>query len=337
MTGEAVPMYKSKIASLGKNVPENIVTNADLEKLMDTSDEWIVERTGIRERRFVTPPCGASQLALPAVLEAITNAGLTKNDIDLIIVATTTPEHLTPGTSSYLQALLELPNVPTLDIRVQCSGFIYGLAIADAFIKTGQYKNILLVGVEVQSVGLNLTTVGRDIAVLFGDGAGAAVITRSTDESAILSTHLFGDGRYANELWVEAPDGSKRPRLSKEMLDEGKHYPKMNGRQVFKHAVTKFPEVINIALEANNLNKSDITLIIPHQANLRITEAVAQRLEIPMSQVYSNIHKYGNTTAASIPLAMYDALQEGRYKKGDYLILAAFGSGFTWASAALRW
>jgi len=330
-------MYKSKIAGIGKSVPENVVTNFDLEKLMDTSNEWIIERTGIRERRFVTPPCGASQLALPAAREAIAKAGLTKNDIDYIIVATTTPEHLTPGTSSYLQALLELPNIPTLDIRVQCCGFIYGLSIADAYIKTGQYKNILLVGVEIQSVGLNLTTAGRDIAVLFGDGAGAVVVTRTTDESAILSTHLFGDGRYANELWVEAPDGSQNPRISKEMLDEGKQYPFMNGRQVFKHAVTKFPEVINIALEANNLKKSDIALIIPHQANLRITEAVAQRLEITLDQIYSNIHKYGNTTAASIPLAMYDALQEGKFKNGDYLILAAFGSGFTWASAVLRW
>lgn len=330
-------MYKSKIAGIGKSVPENIVTNADLEKLMDTSNEWIVERTGIRERRFVTPPCGAGQLALPAALEAIANAGLTKNDIDLILVATTTPEHLAPGTSSYLQALLELPNIPTLDIRVQCCGFVYALSIADAYIKTGAFQHILVIGVEVQSVGLNLTTAGRDIAVLFGDGAGAAVVTRSTDESAILSTHLYGDGRFANELWVEAPDGTQRPRISKEMLDEGKHYPYMNGRQVFKHAVTKFPEVIKVAMQANGLTLNDITLIIPHQANLRITEAVAQRLEITMDKIYSNIHKYGNTTAASIPLAMYDALHEGRFKKGDNVILAAFGSGFTWASAALRW
>ncbi len=330
-------MYKSKIAGLGVSVPENIITNADLEKLMDTSDAWIVERTGIRERRFVTQPCGAAQLALPAALEAIQSAGLQKSDIDLLIVATTTPEHSFPGTSSYLQALLELPGVPTLDIRVQCSGFIYGLSIADAFIKTGQYKNILVIGVEIQSVGLNLTTAGRDIAVLFGDGAGAVVVNRSVNDSAILSTHLYGDGRFANELWIDAPIGDRNPRISKEMLDEGRQYPKMNGRQVFKHAITKFPEVVMTAIQANNLTKDDITLIIPHQANLRITEAVAQRLEIRPDQIYSNIHKYGNTTAASIPLAMYDALREGRYQTGDYIILAAFGSGFTWASAAIRW
>jgi 3-oxoacyl-[acyl-carrier-protein] synthase-3 len=330
-------MYKSKIASIGKNVPDNVITNADLEKLMDTSDEWIVERTGIRERRFVTQPCGSAQLALPAALEAIENAGLAKSEVDFILVATTSPEHLFPGTSSYLQALLELPGVPTLDIRVQCSGFVYALSIADAYIKTGLYKNILVVGVEVQSVGLNLSTAGRDTAVLFGDGAGAVIVSRSDSESAILSTHLFGDGRFANELWVEAPLGDRGPRISPEMLAEGRQYPKMNGRQVFKHAITKFPEVINIALAANNLKVNDVALIIPHQANLRITEAVAQRLEITMEKIYSNIHKYGNTTAASIPLAMYDALEEKRYKKGDYLILAAFGSGFTWASAALRW
>jgi 3-oxoacyl-[acyl-carrier-protein] synthase-3 len=330
-------MYKSKIASIGKNVPDNVITNADLEKLMDTSDEWIVERTGIRERRFVTQPCGSAELALPAALEAIENAGLAKSEVDFILVATTSPEHLFPGTSSYLQALLELPGVPTLDIRVQCSGFVYALSIADAYIKTGLYKNILVVGVEVQSVGLNLSTAGRDTAVLFGDGAGAVIVSRSDSESAILSTHLFGDGRFANELWVEAPLGDRGPRISPEMLAEGRQYPKMNGRQVFKHAITKFPEVINIALAANNLKVNDVALIIPHQANLRITEAVAQRLEITMEKIYSNIHKYGNTTAASIPLAMYDALEEKRYKKGDYLILAAFGSGFTWASAALRW
>jgi 3-oxoacyl-[acyl-carrier-protein] synthase-3 len=211
------------------------------------------------------------------------------------------------------------------------------LSIADAFIKTGQYKNILVIGVEIQSVGLNLTTAGRDIAVLFGDGAGAVVVNRSVNDSAILSTHLYGDGRFANELWIDAPIGDRNPRISKEMLDEGRQYPKMNGRQVFKHAITKFPEVVMTAIQANNLTKDDITLIIPHQANLRITEAVAQRLEIRPDQIYSNIHKYGNTTAASIPLAMYDALREGRYQTGDYIILAAFGSGFTWASAAIRW
>lgn len=330
-------MYRSKIASIGMHVPDNIVTNFDLEKLMDTSNEWIVERTGIRERRFVTQPCGASQLALPACLEAIEKAGISKEDVDMIIVATTTPEHSFPGTSSFLQALLDIPGVPTLDIRVQCCGFVYGLAIADAFVRAGFYKNVLLVGVEVQSIGLNLTTAGRDTAVLFGDGAGAVIVTRSDDDSMILSHHLFGDGRFAKELWIEAPVGYQSPRITKEMIDEGRHFPKMNGRQVFKNAVTRFPEVIEIAMKANNLTIDDVALIIPHQANLRITEAVAERLGTTLDKVYSNIHKYGNTTAASIPIAMYEAYAEGKFKKGDYIILAAFGSGFTWASSAIRW
>ncbi|MCK4296537.1 MAG: ketoacyl-ACP synthase III [Candidatus Marinimicrobia bacterium] len=330
-------MYKSKIAGIGANVPENVITNFDLEKLMDTSNEWILERTGIHERRFITQPTGAAELALPACIKAVKNAGIDKSDIDLIIVATLTPEHLCPGTSSFLQVLLELPGVPTLDIRVQCSGFIYGLSIADQFIKTGQYKNILLIGVEIQSVGLNLSTEGRDIAVLFGDGAGAAVISRSYNDSVILSTHLFGDGRYAKDLWIEAPVGYQNPRISAKMLEEGKQYPIMNGRHVFKHAIVRFPEVVRTALKANNWTIDDVDMVIPHQANQRITEAIAKRLELPLEKVYSNIHKYGNTTAASIPLAIYDALNEGKIKNGDNVILAAFGSGFTWASAAVRW
>jgi 3-oxoacyl-[acyl-carrier-protein] synthase-3 len=330
-------MYRSKIAGVGRYVPENVVTNFDLEKMMDTSNEWIIERTGIHERRFVTQPCGAAELALPACLEAIAKAGISKNDIDYIIVGTITPEHLFPGTSSYLQALLEIPYVPTLDIRVQCSAFIYGLSIADAYIKTGQYKNILLVGVEVQSVGLNLTTAGRDLAVLFGDGAGAAIISRSDDESEILSTHLSGDGRFAKELWIDAPVGYEMPRISKEMLEQGRQFPSMNGRQVFKHAIVKFPEIVITALEANNWSRADVDLVVPHQANLRITEAITRRLELPPEKVYSNIHKYGNTTAASIPLALADACEEQKLHKGSKVVLAAFGSGFTWASAALIW
>ncbi len=330
-------MNKSTVLGIGAHVPENVVTNFDLEKKMDTSNEWIVERTGIHERRFVTQPTGAAELALPAARQAIQKAGIDKSDLDLIIVATTTPEHGFPGTSSFLQALLELPGVPTLDIRVQCSGFVYGLSIADQYIKSGMYQHILVVGVEVQSVGLNLTTEGRDIAVLFGDGAGAAVIGKAEDSSCILSTHLFADGRYGKELWVDAPVGYESPRIDEEMIQQGRQYPQMRGRQVFKHAITKFPEVVRVALRANNITKEDVALIIPHQANLRITEAVARRLEIPLEKVYSNIHKYGNTTAASIPLAMCDAVDEGKIKKGDYVILASFGSGFTWSSAALIW
>lgn len=330
-------MYRSKIVGLGINVPENVVTNFDLEKMMDTSDEWIRERTGIQERRFVTQPCGAAELALPAALAAIQEAQIDKSALDLIIVATITPEHMFPGTSSFLQALLEVKYVPTLDIRVQCSGFLYGLAIADQFIKTGTYKNILLVGVEVQSVGLDLSTAGRDTAVLFGDGAGAVVVTRSEDDSVIASTHLFADGTHAKDLWIDAPVGYQSPRITPEMLNNRRQYPFMNGRQVFKHAVTRFPEAVITALDANQWTREDIKLVVPHQANLRITEAIAKRLELPLEKVYSNIHRYGNTTAASIPLALYDARREGKFDKGDKLVLASFGSGFTWSSAAVVW
>lgn len=330
-------MYRSKIAGIGKNVPKNVITNFDLEKMMDTSNEWIVERTGIHERRFVTQPCGCAELALPACEQAIADAGIEKTDIELIIVATTTPEHQFPGTSSFLQAQLDLKGVPTLDIRVQCSGFIYGLSIADQFIKTGQYQNILLVGVEVQSVGLNLTTEGRDTAILFGDGAGAAIISQSDNDSEILSTHLFGDGKHAMDLSVDAPVGYECPRISKEMIDEGRQFPKMNGRQVFKHAITRFPEVVREALKANNWSIEDVDMVVPHQANMRITEAIAKRLGLPLKKVFSNIHKYGNTTAASIPLALADACEEQKIKRGDKVVLAAFGSGFTWSSAAIIW
>lgn len=330
-------MYRSKIAGLGANVPENVITNFDLEKMMDTSDEWIRERTGIQERRFVTQPCGAAELALPAALAAIQEAEIDKADIDLIIVATTTPEHMFPGTSSFLQALLEVQHTPTLDIRVQCSGFIYGLSIADQYIKTGMYENILLVGVEIQSVGLDLSTAGRDTAVLFGDGAGAVVVSRSADDSVIASTHLFADGTHAKDLWIDAPVGYESPRITKEMLDQRRQYPSMNGRQVFKHAVTRFPEAVIAALDANGWTRESIKLVVPHQANMRITEAIAKRLDLPLEKVYSNIHRYGNTTAASIPLALYDARREGKFDKGDQLVLAAFGSGFTWSSAAIVW
>jgi len=304
---------------------------------MDTSNEWIIERTGIHERRFVTQPCGNAELALPACEQAIADAGIEKTDIELIIVATTTPEHQFPGTSSFLQANLDLQGVPTLDIRVQCSGFIYGLSIADQFIKTGQYQYILLVGVEVQSVGLNLTTEGRDTAILFGDGAGAAIISRSDNDSEILSTHLFGDGKHAMDLSIDAPVGYECPRISKEMIDEGRQFPKMNGRQVFKHAITRFPEVVREALKANNWSIEDVDMVVPHQANMRITEAITKRLGLLPEKVFSNIHKYGNTTAASIPLALADACEEQKIRRGDKVVLAAFGSGFTWASAAIIW
>ncbi len=331
-------MYKARIAGIGHYVPERVITNFDLEQLMDTSDEWIRERSGIETRRYVADGENNVDMGEKATLMALERAGKKIEDIDFIIFATLCSEYFFPGSGCLLQERLGLPGVGALDIRNQCSGFVYGLSIADQFIKTGMYKNILLVGSEVQSRGIDLTTKGRDIAVLFGDGAGAAIITRSDDENrGILTTHLHADGRYAKELWCEDPGCAKNPRLTKELIDSESIWPYMNGRQVFKHAVTKFPEVIKTALEKTGIHKDEIDLVIPHQANMRITEAVRSRLELPEGKVYSNIHKYGNTTAASIPIATSEAWSEGLIKDGSLICLAAFGSGFTWASALLRW
>ena len=331
-------MYKSKIAGVGHFVPEKVITNFDLEKIMDTTDEWIRERTGIEQRRYAVDGENNVDIAEKASQMALERAGIKAEDIDFIIFATLSPDYFMPGTGCLLQERLGLPGIGALDIRNQCSGFIYGLSIADQFIKTGVYKNILLVGSEVQSRGLDFSTRGRDLAVLFGDGAGAAVVTRSdNDSSEILTTHMHADGRFAKELWLEHPGSVKNPRMSKELMDEPSIWPYMNGRQVFKHAVTKFPEVIIEALQKTGISKDDVDLVIPHQANQRITDAVRARLELQEEKVYSNVNKYGNTTAASIPIAMSEAWSEGLIKDGSLICLAAFGSGFTWASALLRW
>ncbi len=331
-------MPQAKIAGVGHYVPERVVTNFDLEKMMDTSDEWIRERTGIQERRWVDEGETVSGLGLKATEVALERAGVKKEDIDFIIFASMESDYEFPGAGCFLQEKLELPGIPALDIRNQCSGFIYGLSVADQFIRTGMYKTILLVGAEIQSTSLDLSTRGRDIAVLFGDGAGAAVITATEEEDkGILTTHLHADGRYAKKLWAELPSVIFHPRLEPWMLETDRIYPKMEGRFVFKHAVTRFPEVIKEALDATGYSIEDVDLIVPHQANQRITEAVAQRLGVSMDKVYSNIHKYGNTTAATIPICLSEAWAEGRIKEGDLIALAAFGSGFTWASALVRW
>jgi 3-oxoacyl-[acyl-carrier-protein] synthase-3 len=330
-------MNKSKVTGIGFHVPEKIVRNTDLEKMMDTSDEWIVERTGIHERRWVEEGEGTAFLSVKASKKAMEMAGVTPDDIDLIICASLTSDYYFPGVSAQIQDLLGTRNVGAFDIKAACSAFIYALSIGDQFIKTGEAETILVVGAEVQSTGLDLTTRGRDMAVLFGDGAGAAVLQPSTGDSAILSTHLHMEGKNMKELWCEGPASLYHPRVSHEMLDRGLHYPSMNGREVFRNAVTRFPEVIKEALEANNLSVEEIKLFIPHQANLRITQMVAKRLGVGLDRVYSNIQRYGNTTGASIPIAMTEAYEKGLFKTGDYLILAAFGSGFTWASAAIRW
>ncbi len=331
-------MYKARITGTGMHVPEKVVTNFDLEKLMDTSDAWIRERAGIVERRFAEPEVGPAGLAVEAAKMALRNAQLEPKDIDLIIFATLSPEYQFPGSGVLLQEKLGLPGIPALDIRNQCTGFIYGLAVADQFIRTGMYRRIMLVGSEIHSTGLDLSTRGRDVAVLFGDGAGVAIVERSDDpERCILSSHLHADGRFAKELYVENPGSLHVPRLTKEMLDGTSIYPTMNGRQVFKHAVVRFCEAIEECLAANQVAPEQVKLVIPHQANQRITEAVAARFGYSMDRVFSNIHKYGNTTAASIPIALHEALMEGKIQQGDYVVLVAFGSGFTWGSILMRW
>ena len=277
-------------------------------------------------------------MAIPATKQALKVAGLTVNDIDFIIFATSTPDFYAPGSGCVLQEKMGFNEIGALDIRVQCSGFIYGLSIAEQYIRTGNFKNILLIGAEVQSTAMNLTDEGRDTAIIFGDGAGVAIISATEENKGILSTHMHSEGKYLKELWLEAPaSNAGHPRITREVLDEGKQYLKMNGKEVFRHAITRFPEVIYEALEANNLTSENINLLIPHQANLRITQMVQKRLGLSNDQVFSNIHKYGNTTAATIPIALAEAFNKGRIKEGDILVLAAFGAGFTWASAIMKW
>ncbi len=334
-------LKSSRIMGVGSFLPERVWSNNDLSQLMDTSDEWIQQRTGIQQRHWVEQDSATctSDLALRAAEEALAHAGVTKEEIDLIVLATLSPDHEFPGTACFLQAKLGIPGVPAIDVRQQCSGFLYGLSIADQFIKTGMYKKVLLVGAEVHSKGLDKTTRGRDVAVLFGDGAGAVVLGESTDPSSrILSTHLHADGKYARELWVKAPGLAIGPdRLNAGMVEAGEHYPAMNGKTVFTHAVKKMPEAIMEALAANNAKISDVDLFLFHQANLRINEYVGKTLEIPESKIFNTIQKYGNTTAATIPIGMHDAIKAGKLKKGMLVASAAFGSGFTWSSALFRY
>lgn len=333
-------MPNSRILGIGKCVPENVVTNADMTRWMDTSDEWIQQRTGIRERHFVDRDCGATDLGVVAAREALDRAGIAAQDLDLILFATLSPDIEMPSCACLLQEKLGVAGMPAFDIRNQCSGFLYGLSVADNFIRSGTFKRILLVGGEIHSSGIDLSTRGREVAVIFGDGAAAVVLGPSEVEGeGVLSTHLHAEGKFAEKLWLEGPDTRHRPRLTEEMLDAELPtvFPRMEGRYVFRHAVTRFPEVIREALDANGLTLDDLSLLIPHQANLRISQMVASGLELPEGKVFNNIDRYGNTTACSIPLALYEAVEAGRVKKGDLLCLAAFGAGFTWASALLRW
>jgi 3-oxoacyl-[acyl-carrier-protein] synthase-3 len=318
-------------------VPDRVVPNEELTRLMDTSDDWIRERTGIRERRFVEPGIGVSDLALEASRQAIEAAAIEPSDLDLIVLATLSPDYNFPGSAVLLQEKLALGTIGALDVRNQCSGFLYGLGAADAFIRAKRYRYILVVGAEVHSTGLDFSTAGREVAVLFGDGAGAVVLGPSEEGRGLQSVHLHAQGKYATKLWLEAPASRYRPRIDEKMLKEGRHYPKMEGRAVFKHAVRRFPQVIEEALAGTGLGLQDIDLFILHQANLRILEAVAGAMELPMEKFYCNIQRYGNTTAASIPIALHEAVKEGRIRDGSRVMLAAFGSGFTWASALVVW
>ncbi len=332
-------MKNSKIAGIGHHVPERIVTNDELSTMMDTNNEWIIERTGIEQRRWIDPAKDTvANMAAKASRMAFERAGVTAEDIDFIVFATITSDYYFPGSGVLLQRELGLESIPAMDIKNACSGFVYALSTADQFIKTGMYKNILVVGAEIQSTALDLTTRGRGTAVIFGDGAGAAVLQPS-DEPGILSTHLHSDGRFAEELYVKDP-GSSRPheeRQPEQILDTSGFKVYMNGNLVFKHAVVRFMEVINEALEANDMSKEDIDLLVPHQANLRISNYIQQKMQLGDDKVYNNIMRYGNTTAGSIPIAMSEAFAEGKINNGDVICLAAFGSGFTWASALIKW
>lgn len=335
-------MYNSKITGLGYFVPENVVTNNDLTKFMDTSDEWIQERTGIKERRWIDPKTGetTSTMGAKAAKIAIERAGLTKDDIDFIVFATLSPDMYFPGGGVRVQDLLEMPTIGALDIRNQCTGFIYAMSVADQFIKTGMYKNILVIGSENHSGGLEKSTRGRNVTVIFGDGAGAAVLSRTEDNTkGILSSHLHSEGKYAKELALEGPSTGRwvDQILEENNPDDTSYYPYMNGQFVFKNAVGRFSEAIVEGLQANNLQKEDIDMLIPHQANLRIAQFIQKKFQLPNEKVYNNIMKYGNTTAASVIIALTEAWEKGKIKDNDLVILAAFGSGFTWGSVVVRW
>ena len=336
-------MYNSKIIGLGKYVPNNVVTNDDLSKFMDTNDDWITERTGIKERRWVEKGSGdtTATMGVKAAKVAIERAGIDKDDIDFIIFATLSPDMYFPGPGVQVQHALDIKTVGALDVRNQCSGFVYALSVADNFIKTGMYKNILVIGSELHSHGLDKTTRGRGVTVIFGDGAGAAILSREEDTSkGILSTHLHSQGEHAEELVLIAPGMGNRwvnDIIAENDPDDESYFPYMNGQFVFKNAVVRFSEVIMEGLSQNNLDNESIDMLIPHQANLRIAQFIQRKFGLSDDQVYNNIMRYGNTTAASIPIALTEAWEEGKIKEGDNVVLAAFGSGFTWGSAIIKW
>jgi 3-oxoacyl-[acyl-carrier-protein] synthase-3 len=332
-------MRKSRITGVGHYLPKNIVTNEDLSQMMDTNNEWIVERTGIQERRWFAPGVDTvTSMSVAASKMAIERAGIHTKEVDFIVFATITPDYFIPGNGVLVQRELGLQGVGALDIRNACSGFIYALSVADQFVKTGMYRCVLVIGAEIQSSALDKSTEGRSSAVIFADGAGAAIVQAvDASEHGILSTHLHADGDYAEELYVRDPGSSREERLSVQLIESGSFNMQMNGSAVFKHAVEKFQAVIHEALQYNKMQTGDIDLLIPHQANLRISHFIQGKLGLPDDKVFNNIMRYGNTTAATIPIALSEAWEQGRIKDGDLICLAAFGSGFSWASALLKW
>lgn len=331
-------MPRSRFLGTGFAVPDRVVTNDELSTLMDTSDEWIRTRTGIQERRWVREGETGADLAFKATGRALDAAGIGPRDLDAIVYATSTPDHFAPGNGVFLQRRLGIGTIPAIDIRTQCSGFVYALSVADAWIRCDQYRRILVVGAEVQSTGMDVTTRGRNTAVIFADGAGAAVLGPSDDESrGILAFDLHSEGAYAEKLWVDSPGSMYHPRVSPQQLAEGRHFLDMDGKEVFRHAVARMPESVRAVLAAVGQEIADLSLLVPHQANLRISEMMQRELGLRDDQVYNNIQRYGNTTAATIPIALDECVRAGRVKEGDLLVMTAFGSGFMWGSAAVRW
>ena len=332
---------RAKITGTGFHVPERVVTNRDLETQMETSDEWIRQRTGIEERRFVSPGETPADLAQRASERALAAAGLEASEVDCIVLATLSSQHEFPGTSFFLQRQLGLDETPCFDLRAQCSGFLYALTTANALVRSGQFGRVLVVGCEVHSTGIDLTTEGRDVAVLFGDGSGAVVVEANDDPedpAGILECRVHAQGEHAEKLWLEFPSSAHQPvRIDQTALDAKRHFPRMEGRFVFKHAVTRMPEVLLAALSATSLKLDEIDLFLFHQANLRINEYVAGQLGIPPEKCLSNIQRYGNCSAASIPILLAEASQAGRLVPGALVALTAFGSGFSWGSVVLRW
>src|SRR5690348_16646129 len=330
-------MPGARFLGTGLAVPERVVTNDDLSRLMDTSDEWIRARTGIQERRWVREGETNTGLAHMATVRALASAGLGADALDAIVYATSTPDHFAPGNGVLLQRLLGIGAIPSIDIRNQCSGFIYALAVADAFIRCGLYRHVLVVGAEVQSTALDVSSRGRNTAVIFADGAGAAVLAPGQDGRGMLGYDLHGDGTYAEKLWVDAPGSKYHPRMSAEQIEAGRHFLEMDGKEVFRHAVTRMPESVRAVLAASGYTTGELGLLVAHQANLRIAEMMQKALGLRDDQVYNNIERYGNTTAATIPMALDECARAGRLQPGDLVALTAFGSGFLWGSALLRW